>query len=111
MYGQTSKIVKKYIYIYKRNNDSANINKNNYFEVKNRIYRLMSLIKIIRNSQVNDSYLYYDNYYKSYIHIYKTYDNSILRPSEIKNNLINISFTFLDTVIWVEIFPQARYFI
>jgi hypothetical protein len=96
MYGQTSKIVKKYIYIYKRNNDSANIKKNNFFEVKNRIYRLMSLIKIIKNSQVNDSYLYYDNYYKSYINIYKAYDNSILRPSEIKNNLINISFSFLD---------------
>ena len=54
IYGKRSKIINKYIYIYKRNNDSLMINKKgNPIEIKNRIYRLQNFIKIIQIFQKN----------------------------------------------------------
>ena len=98
IYSQKSKRLNKYIYIYKRNNDSLNINKNgNPLEIKNRFYRLKNFIKIIQKFHINDSNLYYDNNYNYnyYINIYKQYESSLLLFNEIKNDLINISLSFL----------------
>jgi hypothetical protein len=69
VYGQTNEIVNKYIYIYKRNNDSLNIPKRYSFEMKNRIYRIKAFCKIIENNNINKSSLYYSKYYKDYIYI------------------------------------------
>ena len=96
LYGKVSKIVNKYMYIYKRNNDSANIKKDFSIEMKDRIYRLKTLIKIIKNSHINNSYLYYEDYYNYYMNIYMTYNNSILKLNEIRKMLINISLNFLN---------------
>jgi glycosyltransferase involved in cell wall biosynthesis len=96
IYGKTSKIINKYIYIYKKNNDSLMINKKgNPIEIKNRIYRLQNFIKIIQVFQINNSNIYYDKYYNDYIKIYKKYKSSLLSFNEIKNDLINISLSFL----------------
>jgi glycosyltransferase involved in cell wall biosynthesis len=95
VYGQTNKIVNKYIYIYKRNNDSLNVNKSYSIEMKNRIYRIKALFKVIENNNINNSNLYYEKNYQDYIYIYRKYNKSLLKFTEIKNNLINISFSFL----------------
>ena len=96
IYGKTSKIINKYIYIYKKNKDSLMINKKgNPIEIKNRIYRLQNFIKIIQIFQINNSNIYYDKYYNDYIKIYKGYKSSLLLFNEIKNDLINISLSFL----------------
>ncbi len=96
IYGKTSKIINKYIYIYKKNHDSLMINKKgNPIEIKNRIYRLQNFIKIIQIFQINNSNIYYDKYYNDYIKIYKGYKSSLLLFNEIKNDLINISLSFL----------------
>jgi glycosyltransferase involved in cell wall biosynthesis len=96
IYSKRNKTLNKYIYIYKRNNDSLNINKDNSVFIKNSIYRAKTLIKIILNNNVTDSNLYLENYYQYFKYIYQIYNNSILKLNEIKNNLINISFNFLD---------------
>jgi len=96
IYGKTSKIINKYIYIYKKNHDSLMINKKgNPIEIKNRIYRLQNFIKIIQIFQINNSNIYYDKYYNNYKKIYKEYKSSLLPFNEIKNDLINISLSFL----------------
>ena len=77
VYSQTSKIVNKYIYIYKRNNDSLNINKSYSIEMKNRIYRINALFKVIQNNNINNSSLYYKKYYKDYLYIYRNYNKSL----------------------------------
>ena len=102
IYGNSSKVINKYIYIYKRNNDSANIKKDYFVEMKDRIYRLKTLIKIIQTNPVNNLSLYYKDYYNYYINIYKSYKSPILRLNEIRNKLINISLNFLDIFnIWL----------
>jgi glycosyltransferase involved in cell wall biosynthesis len=90
IYSKRNKTLNKYIYIYKRNDDSLNIKKDNSVFIKNSIYRAKTLIKIILNNNVTDSNLYFEKYYQSFKHIYQTYNNSILKLNEIKNNLINI---------------------
>ena len=95
VYSHTSKIINKYIYIYKRNNDSLNIHKSYSIEMKNRIYRINALFKVMQNNNINNSSLYYKKYYKDYLYIYRNYNKSLLKSTEIKNSIINISFRFL----------------
>ena len=95
VYSHTSKIINKYIYIYKRNNDSLNIHKSYSIEMKNRIYRINALFKVMQNNNINNSSLYYKKYYKDYLYIYRNYNKSLLKSTEIKNYIINISFRFL----------------
>ena len=96
IYSKRNKTLNKYIYVYRRNSDSLNIKKDNSIFIKNSIYRTKTLIKIILNNNVTDSNLYLDKYYQYFKHIYKIYNNSIIKLNEIKNDLINISLTFLD---------------
>ena len=72
-FAKTSGILSKYIYIYKRNDYSLNMEIGSPIEIKNRIYRLKKYNKINENNN-NDSYI---NYYKYYI-INKISDNKII---------------------------------
>jgi hypothetical protein len=63
--------------------------------MKNRIYRIDALFKVIQNNNINNSSLYYKKYYKDYLYIYRNYNKSLLKSTEIKNYIINISFRFL----------------
>ena len=49
VYGKTNKIVNKYM--------------------KNRIYRIKALFKVIENNNIDNSSLYYEKYYQDYIYI------------------------------------------
>ena len=95
-FGKTSEILNQYIYNYKRNKESLNMRKNGLLELKNRIYRLKALLSIIKNSNLSDSYLYYNSYYQSYKNIYNSCNNSLLKEKVIRNNMINLSTTFLE---------------
>ena len=94
-YSKNTEIFNKYIYIYKRNNDSLNMRKDNLFEIKNRIYRLKMLNKINENNN-NDSYIYSYKYYQSHQIIVNSCNISILKDNEIKKKLIDISIDFLN---------------
>jgi glycosyltransferase involved in cell wall biosynthesis len=95
-FGKRSEILNQYIYNYKRNKESLNMRKNSLLEIKNRIYRLKTLLSIIKNSNLSDSYLYYNSYYQSYKNIYNSCNNSLLKEKVIRNNMINLSTTFLE---------------
>ena len=68
---------------------------NNLMEIKNRIYRLKTLIKINENNTKNNSYENYYNYYQYYISTINSINSSILKDNEIKKSLINLSIIFL----------------
>ena len=61
-YGNNSETFNKYIYIYKRNEDSLNMGIGNMNEIKNRIYRLKKNL-IIKKENNNNSYV---NHYQLY---------------------------------------------
>ena len=71
----------------------------NLIDIKNRIYRIKTLMRINEINNFNDSFM---NNYK-YINIYKSIINicntSILKDNEIKKKLIDISIKFLKTFI------------
>lgn len=96
LYSNRSKTLNKYIYVYKRNNDSLNIKKNNYIIIKNSFYRIKTLFKIILNNNIIDSNRrgYLEKLYHFFMYIYITCNNSLLKQREIKNYLINILLKF-----------------
>ena len=89
-----SAIINKYLYIYKRNNFSLNMDSLCLLAIKNMIYKLKSIISLEDNNKdlyYNHSYVF--NYYK---YIIKISNISILKDKEIKNKLNDISFLFLN---------------
>ena len=80
------------MYIYKRNDNSLNTKKGCLMDIKNRIYRLKTLIKINENLNI---YKNYYNYYKTLNNIIKYCNSSILKDNLIRKNLIKISIKFL----------------
>ena len=89
-YSKKSGIYKKYIYIYRRNNDSLNMEKGNIIDIKNRIYRLKKLLNIYLN---NNMFL---NPYYYLIDIIKNCNSSNLKNFEIKKQIINLSLNWLN---------------
>ena len=81
-------IIKKYIYLYKRNNESLNKNKGNIMDIKNRIYRLKKFFNIYLDEKYRFKLLYY---FKNLIELC---NSTILKDNEIKKQIINISFYF-----------------
>ena len=81
-------ILKKYIYIYKRNNESLNMKKGNIMDIKNRIYRLKKFFNIYLNDRHRFKLEYY---FKSLI---KLCNSTIFKDIENKKEIINISFKF-----------------
>ena len=65
--AKTSNIFNEYIYIYKRNNESLNMGIGNLIDIKNRIYRLKSLIKYYKIFEGNLYYYDLDTYVKDII--------------------------------------------
>ena len=88
MFSKKKGILKKYIYIYKRNSESLNIKKGNIMDIKNRIYRLKKFYYIYTNELYSFKFLYY---FQSLI---KLCNSTILKDIEIKNQIINIAFNF-----------------
>ena len=65
VYAKKTLNLSKFIYIYKRNNESLNLQKGHLLEFKNRISRTKFLIKIIEKYK-NNSIIYLYNYYWFY---------------------------------------------
>ena len=82
-YSNSFKIIKKYIYIYIKNNKSLNFNKNNEIETKNQIYRLKMLFEINKNLTLFE----FNNYYKTII---ISYNNLFIKNKEIIKKIIII---------------------
>ena len=95
-FSKKSEILNKYIYIYKRNEKSLNFQVGNLLEIKNRIYRLKTLIKINENNNINNSDLYYYMHYIYHKSIIKSCNSSIFKDKEIKKKIIDISIKFLN---------------
>ena len=94
-------ILNKYIYIYKRNDNSLNAKKGSLMDIKNRIYRLKTLLKINEKNSFENYY----NYYQYLQNIIRSCNSSILKDKEIKKSLIYISLKF------VTIFNSNKYII
>ena len=90
-YGNNSETFNKYIYIYKRNEDSLNMGIGNMNEIKNRIYRLKKNL-IIKKENNNNSYVNHYQLYQYYESIINISNASILTNREIKNPLIDLSY-------------------
>ena len=95
-YSKTSEILNKYIYIYKRNDDSLNMKKGSLIEIKNRIYRLKMLNKINENNNYNNSDFYNFKYYQYHQIIINSCNISILKDNEIKKKIIDLSMYYLN---------------
>lgn len=94
-FSKKIKIFNKYIYIYKRNNESLNMNKGNIIDIKNRIYRLKLLINLHQKLKNN---LYYYNLYFYLDDIISICNASFLsNEKEIKKGISKISIDLLNT--------------
>ena len=93
-FAKTSGILSKYIYIYKRNDYSLNMEIGSPIEIKNRIYRLKKYNKINENNN-NDSYINYYKYYQYHQIMVNSCNISILKENEIKKKIIHLSIYFL----------------
>ena len=91
-YSNKSKIIKKYIYIYKLNNFSLTNKRFSLLDIKNMIYKIK---RIISTEEKNDLYYNYSICFNLYKYIIKICNISILKDKEIKNRLNDISFRFL----------------
>ena len=92
-FSNKSTIINKYLYIYKRNNFSLNMDRLCLLDIKNMIYKLKKIISLEDNNKdlyYNHSYCF--NFYKYIIRICNI---SLLKDKEIKNKLNDISFGFL----------------
>ena len=58
--------------------------KNTRMDENLQIERIDALFKVIQNNNINNSSLYYKKYYKDYLYIYRNYNQSLLKPTEIK---------------------------
>lgn len=95
-FSKKSEILNKYIYLYKRNEDSLNMDLGNLIEIKNRIYRLETLIKINQNDKSNNNYNNKQIYYQYFSSIINSCHASILKDNEIKKKLIGISIKLIN---------------
>ena len=88
-YSKSIKILNKYMYSYKRNNDSLNIKKDNSLEIKNRFDRIKKLKKInynfIRPKLLFSLKSNYNNY-------------NIIKNNELKNHIFHILIDYINFI-------------
>ena len=66
-YSNSSITFNKFIYIYKRNNESLMLNSDNIIDVKNRVYRIKTIQEINSNYDINQFKKYYNEAICSFI--------------------------------------------
>ena len=108
-FSKKSEILNKYIYLYKRNKHSLNMDLGNLIDIKNRIYRLETLIKINQNDKSNNNYNNKQIYYQYYRAIINSCRTSILKDNEIKKKIIDISIKLIN--IYLKFFLRKIIFI
>ncbi len=102
-YSNSSSILNKFIYIYKRNNESLMLNNDNINDVKNRVYRIKTIQEINSNYDINEFKKYYNN-------AIKYFNNSIKINNEIRNILFHVSANFLSQYYYNEtIYREINY--
>ena len=102
-YSNSSSILNKFIYIYKRNNESLMLNNDNINDVKNRVYRIKTIQEINNNYDINEFKKYYNN-------AIKYFNNSIKINNEIRNILFHVSANFLSQYYYNEtIYREINY--
>ena len=95
-FSKKSEILNKYIYLYKRNKHSLNMDLGCLIDIKNRIYRLETLIKINQNDKSNNKYNNEQIYYQYHSSIINSCNTSILKDNEIKKKIIDISIKLIN---------------
>ena len=83
LFSKKSAFLNKFIYLYKRNSESLNMQKGTLNDVKSTIYRLK---KINTLNNINNKFNYQ---FSLMINLYQ-----VLKDFEIKNNLVKIAFLF-----------------
>ena len=86
-YSKSIKILNKYIYSYKRNNDSLNIKKDNSVEIKNRFDRLKKFKKMNYNFAISTILLSLKSNYNNY---------NVIKNNELKNHIIHILIDYIN---------------
>ena len=94
----------KFIYIYKRNNESLMLNSDNIIDVKNRVYRIKTIQEINNNYDINEFKKYYNDAISFFNNSIKNNNN------EIRNMLFHISANFLNQYYYNEtIYKEINY--
>jgi len=82
-FSNSTKIIKKYIYCYKRNKDSLNLKFGSALDLKNRFYKLKKFLEVNLNFS-NKLFEYYLFNYTNNYHLFKN--------NEIKKNIVKFCF-------------------
>ena len=93
-FSNKSAIINKYLYIYRRNNYSLNMDKFCLLDIKNMIYKLKKMISLEDN--IKDLYYNHSFCLNLYKYIIEICNISLLKDKEIKNKLNDISFRLLN---------------
>ena len=93
-FSNKSAIINKYLYIYRRNNFSLNMDKFCLLDIKNMIYKLKKMISLEDN--IKDLYYNHSFCFNLYKYIIEISNISLLKDKEIKNKLNDISFHLLN---------------
>ena len=102
-YSNSNFTFDKFIYIYKRNNDSLMLNSNNIIDVKNRVYRIKTIQEINNNNDINEFKKYYND-------AITYFNNSIKNNNEIRNMLFHVSANFLNQYYYNKtIYKEVNY--
>ena len=102
-YSNSNITFDKFIYIYKRNNDSLMLNSHNIIDVKNRVYRIKAIQEINTNNDINEFKKYYND-------AITYFNNSIKNNNEIRNILFHVSANFLSQYYYNKtIYKEVNY--
>ena len=88
-YSNSSKILNKFIYLYKRNEESLNMKRGNIIDLKNMAYRFKKLKKINYNITIEKFKHHFYTMIKNY---------HLLKSKEVKNNIIKISILYFNYI-------------
>ena len=88
-YSNSSKILNKFIYLYKRNEESLNMKRGNIIDLKNMAYRFKKLKKINYNVTISKFKHHFYTMIKNY---------HLLKSKEVKNNIIQLSVMYFNYI-------------
>ena len=88
-YSNSSKILNKFIYLYKRNEESLNMKRGNIMDLRNIAYRYKKLKKINYNVTIEKFKYHFYIMIKNY---------HLLKSKDVKNNIIQISVLYFNYI-------------